>query len=75
MLPARATTSINAYFDRIMNTADVSATMQCVRMPASFCCFVRSRPTMAPRIAARTIPDEKFQIIKDGQKRLRQIYR
>lgn len=55
LLPARATTSINAYFDRIMNTADVSATMQCVRMPASFCCFVRSRPTMAPRIAARTI--------------------
>ena len=43
------------YFDTIIISAEPSATMICVRMPASFCRRLRSRPIHAPHRHAASI--------------------
>ena len=49
--PSMVTQSRKAYLDTIMNSAEVQAMMQWVRMPASLRRLLRSSPTRAPRAA------------------------
>ena len=50
--PSTEAISTKAYFDRIMMVAEVTAMMQCVRIPASFCRRERSSPIIRPSSAA-----------------------
>lgn len=51
----KSTRSTKQYFDRIMITADVTAMMQCVRIPASFWRLERSSPMRKPNSSTTRI--------------------
>ena len=76
--PARAAVSMNAYLDRIMNTAEAQAMMQWVRTPASFWRLVRSRPMAAPRAADSRIRNRNSRLsyrvkVDSGKKPVRPV--